>query len=64
MTYRSPNYMRDLLQIYQPVSDIITLGDQRLVLPRTCLNSSQTNALSLWNCIPHVQENNVFTVCM
>ena len=59
MTYRAlnglaPNYLRDLLQVYQPASSLRSSGDLRLVVPPTRLRSSGDRALSvkasnLWN---------------
>ena len=59
MTYRAlnglaPNYLQDLLQVYQPARSLRSSGDLKLVVPGTCLKSYGGRAFSvkapcLWN---------------
>ena len=68
MTYRAlnglaPNYLKDLLQVYQPARSLWSPGDLKLVVPRTHLRSYgdrafPVKATSLWNSLPlHMRKN-------
>ena len=62
MTYRAlnglaPNYLQDLLQVYQPARSLRSSGDLKLVVPRTRLRYYGDRAFSvkvpsLWNSLP------------
>ena len=72
MTYRAlnglaPNYLQDLLQVYQPARSLRSSGDLKLVVPRTRLRSYGDSAFSvkapsLWNSLPPAYKNNVIDV--
>ena len=72
ITYRAlnglaPNYLQDLLQVYQPARSLRSSGDLKLVVPRTRLRSYGDRAFSVkapkfMEFTPPAYKNNVIDV--